>query len=97
MTIELPDHLIAESVRTAWKRALSPSHYGDRNTHDGWELACEAVSDYIRSPEFTTIIRDAARKVAAEVMPEIVREHVTGVLRKQAKKVLKEEDLFASH
>jgi len=91
LEIEIPETVIAEAAKRAWQQAFKAPDYSHQSGGDGWEAVKSEVQRYVISVATNESIRDAVKQTADMLMPGIVRDCVTETLRKQAKRVVKEE------
>ena len=89
--IDIPETVIAEAARRAWYQAFRAPDYSHHSGGDGWEAVRSEVQRHVISVATNDAIREAVKQTANTLMPGIVRECVTETLRKQAKRVVKEE------
>lgn len=88
--IELDERIISEAAVRAWKESFASPDYS-RQGGQGFEAVRGAVRKHLESVETHEAIREAVRASAKAMSEGIIRECVTEELRKQVKRIVKEE------
>ena len=89
--IEIPEIVINEAAIQAWKSCFQQPEYSHKSGGDGYEVIREEVRKHLTTLAVVEEIRASVKNYAATLAPQIVRECVTEELRKQVKRVVKEE------
>jgi hypothetical protein len=89
LEIEIPDSILRDAVTSAWQRSLT-CDYGSGGG-EAYRSIVAQISNYIHSQEFVVDMINAIKQSSHALVPGIVREAVVDELRKQAKRIVKEE------
>jgi hypothetical protein len=89
--IDIPESVIADAAIRAWKASFGAPEYNQREGGEGYEAIRAEVKKHIETLATTEEIRHSVKSAAAQLAPRIVREAVTEELKKQVKRIVKEE------
>lgn len=89
--IEIPESVIIEAAIRAWKSSFRAPEYSNREGGEGYEAIRAEVQKHLATVATLDEIRAAVKSAAAQLSPQIVREAVVEELRKQVKRIVKEE------
>jgi hypothetical protein len=99
--IDIPESVITDAAIRAWKSSFRSPEYSHREGGEGYEAIRAEVQKHLLTLATSEEIRAAVKSAAAQLAPHIIRESVTEELKKQVKRIVKEEKdgntLFSSN
>ena len=99
--IDIPESIITDAAMRAWKSSFRAPEYKHGEGGEGYEAIRAEVQKHLLTIATSEEIRVAVKSAASQLAPHIVREVVTEELKKQVKRIVKEEKdgntLFSSN